>query len=42
MPRMTVTRTIDAPVDLVFNTVADISQFSQAIPHIVNVEFLTK
>ena len=42
MPRMTVTRTIDAPVDLVFNSVADISQFSQAIPHIVNVEFLTE
>ena len=41
MPRMIVTRTIEAPIDLVFTTVADITQFSEAIPHIVKVEFLS-
>jgi hypothetical protein len=39
--RWTVTRTIAAPVPAVFATVADISRFSQAIPHIVRVEFLS-
>ena len=38
---MILTRTIDAPVDLVFQAVADIRQFSQALPHIVKVEFLS-
>ena len=42
MARTTVTRTIDAPIELVFKTVADIKQFSQAIPHIVNVEILSE
>lgn len=42
MTRTTITRIIDAPIDIVFNTVADISQFTEAIPHIVNVEFLTE
>ena len=41
MTRMIVTRTIDAPIDVVFKTVADINQFSQAIPHIVKVEILS-
>lgn len=41
MPRITVTRTIQAPVELVFETVSDIRNFSQAVPHIVNVEFLS-
>ncbi|UCH93499.1 MAG: SRPBCC family protein [Candidatus Aminicenantes bacterium] len=41
MTRTIVTRTIDAPVDVVFKTVADINQFSQAIPHIVKVEILS-
>ena len=36
MSRMILTRTIDAPVDLVFQAVADIRQFSQALPHIVD------
>lgn len=36
-----VTRTIAAPIDRVFETVADINQFSRAIPHIVKVEFLS-
>ena len=41
MSRIIVTRTINAPLDLVFNTVADINQFSKALPHIVKVEFLS-
>lgn len=42
MTQTTITRTIDAPLEDVFNTVADISQFSEAVPHIVKVEFLTE
>ena len=41
MDRMELTRTIAAPIDRVFNAVADISQFSKALPHIVKVEFLS-
>ncbi|MBV7335637.1 SRPBCC family protein [Chloroflexi bacterium TSY] len=41
MTQTVVTRTIDAPVELVFDTVANINQFSQALPHIVNVEILS-
>jgi len=41
MARVTVTRVVDAPEDVVFRTVADIGHFSQAVPHIVNVEFLS-
>ncbi|REJ72151.1 MAG: SRPBCC family protein [Planctomycetota bacterium] len=42
MSPITATRRINAPVDIVFHTVADISRFSEAVPHIVNVEFLTE
>jgi len=41
MPRTTITRTIDAPVERVFETISDISNFSKAVPHIVNVVFLS-
>ena len=41
MTRTTVERTIDAPVEMVFETVAHIDNFSKAIPRIVNVEFLS-
>jgi uncharacterized membrane protein len=41
MARVTVTRVVDAPADVVFRTVADIGHFSQAVPHIVNVVFLS-
>lgn len=41
MSTTTVRRTIDAPVDFVFSTVAEIDNYSKAIPHIVNVEFLS-
>ncbi len=42
MTQYHVKRTIDAPVDLVFRTVSDITSFSQAVPHIEKVEFLTE
>ena len=36
-----VTRKINAPIEIVFKTVADIGQFSEAIPHITKIEFLS-
>lgn len=42
MTQITLTRVIDAPLDFVFNTVADIRRFSEVVPHIVKVEFLTE
>ncbi len=33
---------VSAPLSLVFDTVARIDQFSKAIPHIVDVEFLSE
>ncbi|MHC4817139.1 MAG: SRPBCC family protein, partial [Planctomycetota bacterium] len=41
MGRTTVSRTIEAPIETVFDTVAHIENFSKAIPDIVNVEFLS-
>jgi len=41
MGQTTVTRHIAAPVATVFDTVAHIENFSKAVPHIVNVEFLS-
>ncbi|MDE2662031.1 MAG: SRPBCC family protein [Gemmatimonadota bacterium] len=42
MTRTELSRTIDAPVGTVFLTVADISNFSKAVPHIEHVEFLSE
>jgi carbon monoxide dehydrogenase subunit G len=42
MGRITVTRTVNAPPDVVFRTVADIRQFSKAVPGIVKYEFLSE
>jgi len=42
MKSITLTRTIIAPIEDVFRTVADIRQFSQAISYITNVEFLSE
>lgn len=42
MTRTVVQRTIHAPRGKVFHTVADIRNYSQAIPHIVRVEFLSE
>ena len=41
MVQISISRIIDAPVDAVFSTVADIRQFSKAIPHIVDFEILS-
>lgn len=41
MSRITVKRTINAPAEVVFATVADIRNFSQALPHVVDYEFLS-
>ena len=42
MTRTELSRTIDAPVGVVFSTVADISNFSKAVPHLEHVEFLSE
>ncbi len=42
MTPITVTKTIAAPIEVVFQTVADIAQFSKANPQITKVEFLTE
>ena len=41
MSQISVIRTIDAPVDLVFQTISDIRNFSKAIPDIVHAEILS-
>lgn len=40
--RTLVTRTINAPVEKVFLTVANPGEFAKALPHVVKVEFLTQ
>ncbi len=42
MSQIVITRTIDAPPDRVFSTVADIRNYANAIPAIVDVEILTE
>lgn len=42
MTRTESSRIVVAPVDVVFSTVADISNFSKAVPHIEHVEFLSE
>lgn len=42
MTRTRMSRTINAPVDAVFETVSDISQYTKAVPEIVRVEFVTE
>ena len=41
MAKTVITRSIDAPVEVVFKTVSDIKHFSEAIPGIVNIEILS-
>jgi len=41
MGRTTVSRTIQAPIETVFDAVAHIENFSKAVPHITKVEFLS-
>ena len=40
--RIKVSRKINAPINVVFNTVADIRNFSEALPHVVRYEFLSE
>jgi carbon monoxide dehydrogenase subunit G len=42
MSRIIVTRTIKAPLESVFKTVADVQRLSAALPHIVKIEFLSE
>ena len=42
MTRTELSRTIDAPPRVVFSTISDISIFSEAVPHIEHVEFLSE
>lgn len=41
MPTIVVTRNINAPVGMVFETVANIENMSKAAPHIVGFEFIS-
>ena len=41
MGRTTVSRTIQAPIETVFDTVAHIENYSKAVPHITKVELLS-
>lgn len=41
MRRATVSTTIAAPVEKVFETIADVESFQRAIPHIIDIEFLS-
>lgn len=42
MPRIQVIRTINAPVSRVFQAVADVRQFTEALPHATGLEFLSE
>lgn len=41
MSTITVTRRIQAPVEVVFKTISDIRNFSKAVPDITDIEFLS-
>lgn len=41
MTQFTATRSINAPIDLVFKTVSDINVFSKVVPDIIKIEFLS-
>ena len=41
MSRMRIDRHIEAPLPMVFETVADAQRFADAVPQIVSIEFLT-
>ncbi len=42
MTRTTVTKTIAAPIDRVFDTIANVESFARAIPPIVSIDFLSE
>lgn len=41
MSRIKITKTVQAPVEDVFNTISDIGKFSEAVPDIINIEILS-
>lgn len=41
MKPIQISKTIEAPVEVVFQTVSDVRNFRKAVPHITNIEFLT-
>lgn len=41
MSQITLTKSIDAPLELVFRMIAHIEEFKEAVPEIVKVEFLS-
>lgn len=42
MSSIRITKTIYAPVEVVFDTVSDIRKFSEAVPDIINIEILSE
>jgi len=42
MPFVQSSRHIDAPLERVFSAIADVRNFSEAVPHVTNIEFLTE
>ncbi|MEM7561087.1 MAG: SRPBCC family protein [Planctomycetota bacterium] len=42
MKTVETTRTITAPLATVFETISDVRNFRKAVPHIINIEFLTE
>jgi len=42
MKTVETTRTISAPLATVFETISDVRNFRKAVPHIINIEFLTE
>jgi hypothetical protein len=41
MTRITVRRTINAPIEFIFDTVSNINNYSKAVSDIINIEFLS-
>ena len=41
MATIHVKKTIEAPLELVFQAIADVRNFQKAVPHITNIDFLT-
>ncbi|MBD3373552.1 hypothetical protein GF406_00820 [candidate division KSB1 bacterium] len=41
MTKITVSRTIRAPKDVVFRTVADATLFAKAVPHVTRIDYLS-
>ena len=42
MSRFTTSRTINAPLDRIFETISDINNYSKAVPHVTKAEILSE